>query len=190
MSNRFPHGRWLLPVLAMAGGAAYLAFIFLPAQRTLAGLRGDLAAKQEFLAQAAALAPTIEATRREWDDTVRYNQQWLDAAPSADRISQLFGRINALAKQSGATLTRFDPEPVESYECLRRIPILVGCRGEFPQVCEFLQSLEHLPQTIWMDHLRFDLDRKDGATVDAEINVEIFADNLASSDQVIRSGSR
>lgn len=190
MSNRFSKRSWLLPALAMAGGAAYVAFVFLPSQRALASLREDLTAKQEFLAQSAALAPAVEATQREREETVRFNQAWLDAAPSADRVSQLFGRINELARRSGATVTRFDPEPVESYECLRRMPILVGCQGEFSQVCEFLQSVEHLPQAIWMDNLKIEQDGKDRSTVIAEIRLDIFADNSGNSGQVTRSASR
>jgi Tfp pilus assembly protein PilO len=174
---------WAVPLIVLSAAATYVVGVYLPGRRALARLGHELVVKEDFIAQAGTLVPAIDATKRELEETVRYNQAWLEAAPSAASVSQLFGHINSLAKDSGAVISRFDPEPVESHDRIRRIPVEVECGGTFPQVYRFLQQIESLPQVIWIDNLRIEKDRKDGESVKVDMSLEVLADNPEDSGQ-------
>ncbi|NUQ64256.1 MAG: type 4a pilus biogenesis protein PilO [Pirellulales bacterium] len=187
MSSKIATSSWTIPFLVGAAAAAYLAVVFLPGQRALARLHADLVSQDACVAQAGDLAPAIQATEKELEDTVRFNRAWQEASPTPQALSGLFGRMNQLAKDAGVSMTRFDPEPVELMQRIRRVPVLLGCTGTFPQVCELLQKFEHLPQAIWIHGLQLEVDGKNSKTVKVEVALSVFADNSDTSGQVDRS---
>lgn len=179
------HG-WILPAVIGAGVATYLVGFFLPGQQKLARLRENLSSKEAFIAATGNLAPAVQAAQDELDDTLRYNRAWSEAAPSARKVPDLFGRISALAKGTGLKTTRFNPEPIETLQRIRRIPVLIGCEGTFPQVGQFLCDLEQLAQATWINSLQMEADAKDRETVKFELVLDIFADNPGISGQASR----
>ncbi len=186
MKTHFSVNGWLIPLAIGGGIVAYLLGIFLPGHRALAVRSHDLSSKETLVAAAGNLAPAVQAVQEELECTVRYNHRWSEAAPSAHDVSNLFGRINALAKSAGLKTTRFDPEPIERLERIRRIPVRLGCHGMFSQVCRFLQDLEALDTATWVNRLQIEESGKDGNSVQLDLDLVIFADNLDISGQVSR----
>jgi Tfp pilus assembly protein PilO len=179
---------WIV-ALPLAGlTAAYVLGFFLPGRRAIDRLREELDAQREFVVSTTFVAPAIEATKEELKKTAAYNSAWLANAPTEADLSDLHGRIHALAKTAGATTTRFEPQPTVDYERLRRLPILVGCTGSFSQLGRFLETLENLPQTIWVENVEFSTSGQSEGAVKCEVELVVFTDNPDNSDQVDIAG--
>lgn len=180
--------RWILVLSAAALVALYALFVFLPAERRMAAWSGQLAAAKRLVEQAELIRPAAEITRQELAKTEAYVEAWEESAPSEARLPELLGRVHLLAKQSGATATRFDPQPAIPYDKIRHMPVEVACVGSFGQICRFLEGLERLDQTIWVESLRMEAVGEDGQDVQCDMILGVFADNPDNSDQVDRSG--
>jgi len=184
MKTKLARSRWILVAPAVAAAGAYFYFLFLPGQRSLASLHEELNAAEQFIAQVEAFGPAIEATRQQLDKTRQYVDQWEQTAPTEDGLSGVFGRINRLAKESGITTTRFEPQPAILYDSVRCLPVAVTCVGSFGQICRFLQALEGLEETIWVESLQMQRTGEDREDVECGLSLAIFADNPGDSDQI------
>ncbi len=184
MNPKLARSRWILVGLAVAVAGAYFYFLFLPGQRTLASLHEELNATEQFIAQVGAFGPAFQSTQQQLDKTRQYVDQWQQTAPTEDGLSGVFGRINRLAKESGITTTRLEPQPAIPYDSVRCLPVAVTCVGSFGQTCRFLQALEGLEETIWVESLQMQRAGEDSEDVECELNLAIFADNSGDSDQV------
>lgn len=187
MYTKIRHRTWIvtLPVAGLA--AAYAYFFYLPGERAITQLSEELAAAEAFVDQAQDLAVVVKPTRQRLTETRQYNEVWEKADPSGAGLFALLGEINRLCKESGATTTQFDPEEAVRRQRVQSIPLLLGCSGSFSQICKFLNALEQLPQTVWIENLRMEQSGQDGANVHCELSLAIFADNLGDSDQVDHS---
>src|SRR5208337_1223691 len=102
--------------------------------------------------------------------------------PTKRAIPALYGKINALAKDAGLDIARFDPQPFVVHEKIEEIPITVGCSGRFAQVFDFIRAIEMLPVTVWVESIRLEKTDKDAKDVRCELNLVVFSDNPRSSD--------
>ena len=187
MNSNLLSRHWKTIVLTLGAAGTYAFLCYLPGEAALDGLRAELAAAAESIQQAETFAPAIEATRQQTDITRQYVQKWEESAPSEDELSELFGRINRLAEQSGVTTTRFEPQPAVPYDTLCRLPVEMACAGSFAEICRFLQALERLEETIWIGELRMRQDGEDEEDLGCELTLDVFADNPDGSDQVDHS---
>jgi Tfp pilus assembly protein PilO len=181
-------GSWIvtLPVAGLA--VAYVLFLFLPGEREIGRLSDELTVQREFISGSMSGTAAVVATGRQLEEARQYASKWEESSPSEDEVSELFGRITALAKAAGATTTRFEPDRAVRHEALSRIPVVVGCTGSFGQVCRFIRDLESLPPTIWIEQMRIEGTGKDGQNVQCELVLEILADNSGDSGQVKLAG--
>jgi Tfp pilus assembly protein PilO len=179
--------RWTTIVLALGAAGAYVFFSYLPGEAGLESLRAELASAQESIQQAETLAPAIEATRQQAEMTGAYVQSWEQSAPTEHELSELFGRINRLAEDSGATTTLFEPQAAVPYDTLCRLPVRMACAGSFGAICRFLATLERLEESIWIDELQIGGIGEDSEDVLCELTLDVFADNPDGSGQVDRS---
>lgn len=187
MNTKIRRRTWIVTLPMVGLAAAYAYFFYLPGQRAITQLSEEVAAAEAFVDQARDLAVIVEPTRQHLNKTRQYNEVWEKAAPSGVGLFTLLGEINRLCKESGATATQFDPEEAVRRQRVQRIPLLLGYSGSFSQICKFLNALEQLPQTVWIENLRIEQSGQDGANVHCELSLAIFADNLDDSDQVDHS---
>jgi Tfp pilus assembly protein PilO len=188
MANQPTPHNWLMTLGLSGLAAAYLLLFFLPHQRVLARLRDEFRGQQEVLSQSYARLGTMAATQRRLDASINYNARWTHAMPGENSLPVLYGRINALAKQEGVATKSFDPQPGTEYERFRVFNVAINCRGSFSQISHFLQSLERLPMTLWLDTLRMENGVKMGKMVDCELNLAVFVDKPEESGQAKASG--
>ncbi len=175
---------WTLPVVAVGMAVAYAFGFFLPQQRSLAELSRQVTSQHELIDQTAALAPALAATEQQIEATRQYTTAWETASPSDADLPMLFGQIHQLAKMAGVTTTRFDPDTPVTLARVRRIPLRIGCTGQFSQIARFLESVERLPQTVWVENLHLERGSQAGEVVQCEVMLEVFADKPENSDQV------
>ena len=176
---------FIVPVTALV--VAYVYFFFLPGERSVRGLREELAGATEEIEQAEAFRPAIEASREEFEKTDAYVRRWEESAPSEEDLSGLFGQINRLTKDSGATTTRFEPQPTVDYDKIRQVPVALACVGSFSQISAFLRDLENLRETIWIENLEMERPREDSEDVQCQLTLAILGDKPDDSDQVDRA---
>jgi Tfp pilus assembly protein PilO len=188
MKSNILQGKWLLPLATVAVGIAYFVLLFLPNRRAIGELAEQVSCKRQAAVQVARGSQTLLATQKEIQRATAYVAVWQSDLPHGGTMAHLFRRIGGLARSSHVSMTRMAPQEPLAMARLRRVPVLMGCTGSFSQIADFLQKLEKLPQTLWINDLRLEGSGKDGKSVRCEITLEIFADNLEISDCARSSG--
>ena len=185
--TRVYRGSWIV-TLPMAGvAAAYVMLVFLPGRRAIGEARDKIEQSQKHITQATAMAAALPVLEEELRTTQAYNTAWEENSPGQGGLSALYGKINALAKAVGTTTTRFDPEPVVPRDTIREIPIAMACTGSFAQLFNFIQSLEGLPEEIWVNSYKLENIAGKEGSVTCELTLVVFASNSKNSDYVENS---
>jgi Tfp pilus assembly protein PilO len=182
------NGNWLLPLAALGLGAAYFALVFLPNRRAIGELAEQVACKQEAVLRAAEESHALSTTQKEIQRASAYVAAWQSASPHEANLASLFGRIGVLARSSHVWTTRLAPQEPLVMARVRRVSVLMGCTGSFSQITSFLQRLENMPQTLWINDLRLENSSKDGELMKCEMTLEVFADNPENSGEIRSSG--
>ena len=182
MNATFRKSSWIVTPCLVAIAVAYLALIWAPSRRLIRQWREEAESQQQVVAQGTELSAVLVASEQELDKTEAVASQWEKTAPGKRDIPALFGKINALAKEAGLTISRFDPQPFVVYERLQELPTTVVCSGTFAELFGFLRLIEGLPATIWVDSLRLEKDSKNAKDVRCELSLAVFSNNQQSSD--------
>jgi Tfp pilus assembly protein PilO len=170
-------GSWMV-TLPLAGIAiCFMVFLWLPGHRALKEKRRQIELKQQFVNQAADMSDALTAVEKQIQAAQTTVTDWEKSAPQKKDLPSLYGKINALAKDAGLAVSRFDPESPIKHQQVHEIPITIACEGRFRQVHEFLRGLEQMPQTIWVESLRIDKQRETGGNVQCSLNLVVFANN-------------
>lgn len=182
MNVTFRQSSWIVTPSLGAIAIAYLTLTWLPSSRAIQQWREQVTAEQQVVAQATELSATLLASQQELEKTDAVVAQWEKAAPGKRDISALFGQINALAKDAGLTISRFDPQTFLVYEKLQEIPITVVCSGTFNELFGFLRLIEGLPATIWVESIRLEKTGENAKDVRCELSLAVFSNNQQNSD--------
>jgi len=181
-----PHDRtrsWLLLTALVGLAAGYGYFFYLPGQREIALMQQQIGDARTRATSALQLVKATAHVQAEVTEASRWSDDWLADAPSEDDLSEVFGRIHELTRQTGAETTRFEPQETMAFETFRRTPVLMECQGNFAQVALVLTGLERMRETIWIENLELRTASQDGQSTSAQLTLAIFADNLEDSDQ-------
>jgi len=178
----FRCGNWIVTLSIIAAAAIYLTLVWLPGRRTIKAMQAQLGNKQQFIDQATDMPTALVAAQRELQENEAAVAQWENAAPRRKELPTLYGDINALAKDAGLAITRFDPQPFQTHEQIREIPLTIGCTGTFAQVFDFLREVESMPATIWSKLLRIEKIEGTRGDVQCELDLVIFSNNPQNSD--------
>lgn len=182
MKARIHRGSWIVTVPVAAAAAAYVGLVFLPGNRAIGEARRQIEQKQDYLSRSAGLPMALRDGYEELQKAESYVADWDRRSPAPGGRSALHGRIQALAKAAGVTTTRFDPDPIEPYAEICKIPITVGCSGSFAQICRFIESLEREGLEIWIDLANLEKMDETGGSVTCELKLVVFANNPDISD--------
>ena len=187
MSSPFRQSSWTVTLPLAAIAVAYVSLVWLPGRRAIREVQDQVETKRQFVTQATGLSQALALSQRELDKAEVVVARWEQAAPRKRAIPALYGKINALAKDAGLAIARFDPQPFVVHEKIEEIPIAVGCSGRFAQVFDFLRGIEMLPATVWVESIRLEKTDKDAKDVRCELDLVVFSDNPQSSDYAKRA---
>jgi Tfp pilus assembly protein PilO len=185
--NKFHCSSWLVTIPLVAIAAIHIVFVFFPGRKVISQLQKDIEYRQIYISNAANVSVKLADAQQELVKVKSYIENWRRMAYAINRLPVLYGDINKLSKQAGTTTSRFEPQMIIEFGMIRQIPIHMACTGTFAQIHEFIRSLEGLPQTIWIDQLRFDKPGQTGENVLCEINLVVFSDNSKLSNYVDNS---
>lgn len=173
----------LVATIAMAAASvAFVILVFLPGQTKTQAFRDQLRNKRASIAGATLLKASAARLESELQRARAFTQEWKERAPDEARMPQTFGLIYESAQQSGATISKFEPQNATTMHTIRRVPLLLTSRGTFAQISKILFSIEQLPMTIWFDSLRFTPSRENAQRIECEAKLVVFADKTGNSD--------
>ncbi len=192
MKSLLNRGSWMVTVPLVAINLAYLYFFFLPGKGEIESMRSDMDSKQQYLAASASRLVEINRVQHQLESARQYNDRWQRQSLRAEDASRLFSDMNRHASNAGVAVTRFEPRHGEEMDYLSRIPLRLASKGSFHQIFRLLGELEKLPETVWIDSLQFralkqssdflSADADEGASVQSDINLAIFAVKTEDSD--------
>ncbi len=177
MTGHRRQSSWIVTLSLAAIATVYVAFVWLPGHRAIIALRGQLQAKQTFVAQSTGLSAAVVAAEQELAKAEAVTGSWEEVAPREKDTSSLYGKIDALAKKAHLAIGRFDPQPFVLREKVWQIPITMNCTGTFSEIYQFLRGIEGLPATIWVDFLRIEKPPANSKDMKCELKLVVFAGN-------------
>ena len=172
----------IVAALIVGGAMLYVFYFYLPTRTKIAELQTEIEQKQQFIEMTESLVPIIAKTEKKIAAERAFVKSWNETAPSEDKVSEVFAQITHKTKQAGVKTTRFDPQPVEQLQALRKIPLALSVTGPYSRILATLASLERMPQTIWLENLQLEAPRQDGEHAQCEATLVIFANNSEKSD--------
>jgi Tfp pilus assembly protein PilO len=180
--SKFHRGSWLVTMPLVAIAVIHITFVFFPCRKAIRQLRMDIEYAQLFIGNGGNVSAKLVAAQKDLLEAKSYIEKWRREVFSVHRLPTIFGNINALSKQSGTAITRFEPQAFIELGLIRQVPVHMACTGTIAQIHEFIRSLENLPQTIWLDTLKFQKSGQNGDITVCEINLVAFSDNPKNSN--------
>ncbi len=177
MTTSYRQHCWWVTVPLAALAVAYLTFVWMPGRKHLQALQRQLETQREFLAGVSGLQTSLTTTQTELERAESVAKHWESQAPHQKDIPALYGKINALAKDAGLAVGKFDPQPLVLHEKIQEMPLKVACSGKFAQIFEFLRGVEGLPVTIWITSLKIERAGQDAKDVKCDMDLTVFSDN-------------
>jgi Tfp pilus assembly protein PilO len=186
--RRTPKRSLIAVAIVGALAAAYLNCLYLPNDREIAALKRQLGEAETQADGTMQLVAALGATQERLTTASQLVDAWYQSAPGEWQLSEVFERIHRLTRLAETETTRFEPQPAIAYETFLRIPLLMECQGSFAQLAAVLTGLENMPEPIWVTSIEVQSTGQAGEISRAQINLEVFADNLEDSDQEELSG--
>jgi Tfp pilus assembly protein PilO len=175
--SKFRRGSWLVTISLVAMAVIHITFVYLPGRKAVAELRREIQHRQLYLNDADEVENKLAATKQTIIEAKSFLEKWRRTSSTVNNLPLLYGHINELSKQTGAVVTRFEPQPIVELGRVREIPINMAYTGNFAQIYELIRAMERLPETIWIDYLRLDKSGESGTNILCEINIVVFSDN-------------
>ncbi len=181
--NRLEKHKSLLATIAMAAvSVAFVMLVFLPGQSRTQALRDQLRSKRASITGHTLCKASTANLESQLQHAQEFTQAWKEHAPNEATMPRTFGQIYESAQQSGATISKFEPQSATDMQTIRRVPLSLSSRGTFAQISKVLLSIEQLPMTVWFDSLRFTPSRDNTQHIECEAALVVFADKTGNSD--------
>ncbi len=175
---------WVILLATLAVVLAYVVLGYLPLRRSIAQLDEQLAQEQQFVEQSEKAAAALPGLEQELQRAREYSGQWVQSAPTPGALPGLLGKVHQLARQAEVRLTKVDRLPAVPLGYIQRVPVGLRCVGPFERVFAFLAQQEGLPETVWIEQMKLRASADQPGTVEAEINLGVFANKSGFSGQV------
>lgn len=172
----------ILTALISGTALVYAVFVFMPMQKSIAGIRADLASQRNEILELGSLENEIVDLERRISAVRATIESWQEHAPTPQQTATFIGVVSQLAQHAGANVERITPRSVVKMAALRQHPADLTVDGDFGQIAEFLRLLERRPETIWITRLDLTASGEAGANVRCELSFTVFTDNPGDSD--------
>src|SRR5262245_5700473 len=167
---------WLITALLAAGAIAYVVFVFLPFQRSIAELRAQVQERHQQIMQAQSLGGTVAQARVRLVAARQVAQEWRKDAPKQAQLWTHFASLTRHAKEAGVAIDRADPLPAVELHLIAQPNVTMQFHAPFSAVFDLLERLEALPGTIWIRDLRLNANSESHNTLRGELTLTIFGD--------------
>lgn len=182
MKKQIPNRRagkpktWLTTALLAAVAMAYLFFIFLPGQRSIAELRAQVQERHQQILQAQSLTRTVAQAKERLTEARKVGHAWRDDAPRHSELISHFASLTQQAEAAGVAIDRFDPLPAVELNLVGMQNVTLQFHAPFAAVFDLLTRLEGLPGTLWVRDLRLQAGGESDNSLRGELTLTIFVD--------------
>ena len=173
---------WVVTLGIALSALAYVLFIFLPFQKTIASLSRQLRDKRLHIVHTDQLILPLAHERERLAEIYRHTDEWEQLAPDPQQLAAFYARISEQARETDVQLHKFEPQPPRNLQTLRQYSVALSIQGDFEQLFEFLTRIEKMPQTIWATHVRLAQPEGGNASLQCEMTLTFFGDLTGSAD--------
>lgn len=156
---------------------AYMALVVIPRQREIGKLRTLATEKQLSVKEAAIRIQGTESLAARCHEAKQVVSQWRMAAPGESQINSLYATLAALAQTSTVNIERLLPKDSTTTSVLRLHPLEIEVVGDYSALMDFVQRVESLPHTIWVDRVNLQSDSNRASSVRCVLSLTVFANN-------------
>ena len=167
---------WLITGLLAAAAIAYVVFIFMPLQRSIDALQGQVQERRQQIMQAQSLAGTVAQSRLRLAAAREVSQQWRSDAPRQAQLITHYASLTQQAEEAGVAIDRLDPLPAVELNLIAQQNVTMQFHAPFAAVFDLLRRLEALPGTLWVRDLRLSANSEADNTLRGELTLTIFVD--------------
>lgn len=185
------HGKpktWLITGLLGALAVAYLVLGFVPAQRRIRELRGQVEERRQQIVQLQSMLRAVQHARQRLGQAEEVCQQWRSLAPRPTQIAAQLARITHAAEAAAVAIDRLDPQPAVELNLLAQQHVALQFHGPFPAVFDWLQRLETLPGVLWIRDLKLLAQSENDSAPRGELTLTIFVDRSDYTNSSVAAG--
>jgi len=183
MKKTTPQARSFVLTVSIAGLVLlYAFFVFLPTRRAIAKMRSALDEKRQFIVATQKDYTDIGAVQEDLDRTSEWVATWKQNSPKRNNLGGFFGRVAEISRESGTQVERITPEEPVEMKSLSRHPVRFVIGGRFHELFAFVEALEQMPFTVWIDRLELQSPSQTSEKLTCELSLTVFTDNQDISD--------
>jgi len=167
---------WLITGLLASCAVAYVVFVFLPFQRSIADLRAQVQERHQQIMQAQSLGGTVVQARQRLVAAREVVQQWRADSPRQSQLVTHFANLSKQAREAGVSIDRLDPLPAVELNLIAQQNVTMQFHAPFPALFDLLRRLGALPGTLWIRDLRLHTNSEADNSLRGELTLTIFVD--------------
>jgi Tfp pilus assembly protein PilO len=173
---------WLVTGGIAGVAVAYVFLAFLPSQKAIRLMQGQLREKQEEIAATNKMFASVSLTRGQLDHASVFVKQWQKDAPAPHELSRIYARASDMARLAGVRLLRLDPQAARPHALVSEYTVTVSVEGTMEGIFNFFRGVEDLPQTIWLQDIHMRKAGETGEKLRCDLTLTIFGDSADNSD--------
>lgn len=172
---------WMITGLLASIAVAYVAFIFVPGQKSISELQAQVQERHQQILQAQSLTRPIAMAKQRLSETREVGLQWRADAPRHTELITHFASLTQQAEAAGVKIERLDPLPAIELHLVAQQNVTLQFSGSFAAVFDLVRRLESLPGTVWIRNLRLSSNASTNV-LKGELTLTIFVDRAGYSD--------
>ncbi|MAD81238.1 MAG: type 4a pilus biogenesis protein PilO [Pirellulaceae bacterium] len=183
MKKTTPKARSFVLTVSIGGLVLlYAFFVFLPTSRSIAKTRSALNEKRQFIVATQQDYTQIGAIQKDLKNTKDWVAAWKHSSPKRNNLGGFFRDVAEISRESGTQVKRITPDEFEELRSLSRHPVRLDTAGRFNEIFAFVQALEQMPFTVWIDRLQLQSSSEASEELTCELSLTVFTDNQDISD--------
>jgi len=167
-----------LALTAAIGGLVlvYAFLVFLPTSKAITKMHSELEQKRQFITTTQHDFTAIGGIQNDLEETRVWVAAWKQNSPKRNNLGSFFRRVAEISRESGAQVKRITPKELEEMKSLSRHPVHFIIAGRFNELFAFVEALEQMPFTVWIDRLQLKTTSEASETLTCEISLTVFTD--------------
>jgi Tfp pilus assembly protein PilO len=144
----------------------------------------QIAEAQTNLAETRAIAAKKEGLLKDLQEVRQRIASFEGRLPTEKEVPKLLNQFQRIAEDSGVRYSSISAEPIEERDLFVRIPFKVKVEGSYPQIGEFLRSLEFGDRFIKVD--KIDIGPEENSRNEANFTISTYM--FVNNDVLSQSG--
>jgi len=167
----------VVTIIVASIAMVYVFLFFLPGQKAIGELRGELSSKRKYVSQSKQTTSAVNDADRSLELARQFAQEFLSSNSSEDDSAS----FTEAASESDVSIVRLDPQADVQMETISRSTINIECEGTFASIFELIQRLEEMPTIVWVSELNLE------PVTRTEIGSEKDSHLVSENNEIVRA---